>query len=313
LLGLLAGCFLSSVAIGVATRDPGPKMVTAVSGVQFPEPAGLQPVVAPSDQIGSALEILESQVYSPTGRESEGVAIVGKSEGEGPLLLAGGALTNLRDPDPPQIERLGQNLSLIAVRVSGQLSAVQTNTSGTKADASHVIIYSVPLIAPNGRGTKTTVNVVCVLGSGPRAPSTREACERLSTTLRIPSAFELTRIRRFHGRLESMFGSYRYGIVHLRRDLQQARYASGQADLATSLAKLCRETAGDIAVIMPEDPIALPALRTLRSVLDRNAAAYRSLASAAADGSRRAYDRARRRLSSDEGVTQRGLEAAFAL
>jgi hypothetical protein len=315
LLALLATCFLTSVGIGVATRDAGPNMVTAGSGVHFPEPAGLQPVAAPSDQIASALGILEPLVYAPTGREPEGAAIVGTSEGQGPLLLTSEAVTNLRDPDPPQIERLGQRL--IAVRVSGQLSAVQTDTSGTKADASYVIIYSVPLIAPEGRDTTTTVNVVCVLGSGSRAPSTREDCERLSTTLQVPSdlghPFELTRLHKYHTQLESILRPYRYEIVHLRRELQRVRHASGQAYFAALLAKFCRATADDIAVLIPEDPIALPALSALRSALDHSAAAYRSLASAAADGSERGYNGARRRLSSDDRVTLRGLKAVFAL
>jgi hypothetical protein len=314
LLSLLAACLIGTAAIGVATRDPEPKIVTAVSGVHFPEPVGLQPVPAPSAKIASELGILEPVVYAPAERESEGTAIVGTSEGHGPLLLTGGALTNLRDRDPPQIERLGQ--SLIAVRVSGQLSAVQTNASGTKADASHVIIYSVPLIAPKGRGMTTTVNVVCVLGSGPRAPSAREACEGLSTTLRLTSdlghPFELTRLHLYHGRLESILRSYQYEI-RLRRELQQVRYASGQAHLAALLAKRCRATANEIAFLIPDDPIAMPALTALRSELDRNVAAYHSLASAAADGNRHAYNKARRRLSRDDRVTQRGLEAAFAL
>jgi hypothetical protein len=300
LIAVCAATIIGGYQVGQAERTPA-QTATTPSNIGFTIPRGFAQAPRLPVAILSALGMSEALAYAPPAGTSDGIAIVGESEGDGPTLMSKEGRVHMHATTPPRLEELGQRF--VAVRTSGTLS--------TKAGTRRAIVYSVPM-------SVGTVNVVCIqaITHDARTASATQACERLSTTLQIPErehghAIELDRLTSYQHALEGIVQHYDREHAALRLELSEVHTASGERRVATKLASGCVLTGRALAAL-PPDPIAKPAQTALQARLADDARAFHALAAAAAEDNTRAYDQARRRAQHDDAAVQTHLRTIWA-
>jgi hypothetical protein len=287
-------------SIGHDSRGHGPQRATTSGGVSFTIPKGYVLSSEPPEAVLEALGIGEPRSYGPTENIGEGAVVVGQGHGQGPELLSSRASANLTHAEP-LLERLGQDN--IGVRSTGGLRIVEGDRRVTR----DVTVFAVPTAG-------AVVYVVCLPTSRSARTEMLETCERLATTIGLPTSFgtSLT-VGELNGHtvaLEDIVRRYGRERAQMRATLARARSAGTQQAFAGELSALCARSGRSLSGL-PYDPLSTPLQTRMLAALALCARAYRELAQARARGDRPAYTQADGGIYTADAAMRQALKQAL--